>query len=57
MYAQMPKEEAAVRAEVFGKDLLAVNPEQKGMNLETFVKKLIDEIVPKAAEELKAGKK
>jgi len=36
---------------------LAVNPEQKGMNLETFVKKLIDEIMPKAAEELKAGKK
>lgn len=57
MYAQMPKEEAAVRAEVFGKDLLAVNPEQKGMNLETFVKKLIDEVMPKAAEELKAGKK
>ena len=57
MYAQMPKEEAAVRLEVFGKDLLAVNPEQKGMNLETFVKNMIEEVIPKAAEELKAGKK
>ena len=53
----MPKEEAAVRLEVFGKDLLAVNPEQKGMNLETFVKNMIEEVIPKAAEELKAGNK